>query len=234
MNSTILAWQFAGHNIFEWLFWTLATIVAILYMVLRSNAKHNTRNLRTPDYTVGSILSLSADEWRSFWNQGVRVIVPDVDLTLCGMHEDHLSEEVRLTIKMCQKMGFKFILASKSSTPRPNIYNELDGDGSWLQVWTSAKKHDITFLRGIKSMIRLAGWTLGPNYKILVIGDKLTDMGYSSVDENHGVITILANPQFGKDLPGEALVLRRHFENITLQTMGVKRCPEGLYAFRKT
>lgn len=213
MNSTIL----------EWLFWALVTILIIVYLVRWSNARRNSRNLRPPQYTATGILDLTPNDWERHWKAGVRVIVSDVDLTITGMKQDSISDEMRDCIWMLKRQGFKIILASKSSTSRFNIYHKLHGDSTWLQVWRCAIKEDPVFLSRIKDMMRSARWTLGLNYKILIIGDKLTDMGYSDPSENDRVITVLVNPQFGKDLLGEVLVMRRHFERITLKRMGVKR-----------
>jgi predicted HAD superfamily phosphohydrolase YqeG len=210
-------------TILEWLFWALVSAVFILYCARRFNASQNSRNLRPPQHTATGILALTPSDWEGHWKDGVRAIVFDVDLTITGMRQDEISNEVRDRIWMLQEMGFKIILASKSSTPRPNIYKRLHGDRQWLQVWRGAVKEDPAFLRRIKGMIGDAHWTLGPNYKILIIGDKLTDMGYSNPSENARVVTLLVNPQFGKDLPGEVLVMRRHFERITLRRMGVER-----------
>lgn len=224
MNSTFL----------EWLLWGFITFVIILYLVRYSNSRRNSSNLRRPQYVATGLLALTPNDWARHWEAGARLIVLDVDLTITDMEQDLISDEIRDCIWKLKQQGFKIILASKSKTPRKNICKRLHGDKSWLQIRTNIKKNSPSFLLSIKSMISDAGWTLGPDYKIILVGDKLTDMGYSDTNDER-VITILVNPQFGKDLLGETLVLRRHFENVTLRKMGVTRPPsrKALYAFRE-
>lgn len=236
MNSTIRIWEPSGYPLWQWLICGLITIAIIAYMIRWFNASRNSRNLRRPQYTARRLLDLTHRDWHGHWNAGARVAVLDVDLTITGMHQDDISEEMRDYIWELKRQGFKIILASKSKTSRKNIRKQLHGDESWLQIRTNVVKEDPSFLKSIKSMIADVGWTLGPDYKFVLVGDKLTDMGYSDGYESR-VITILTNPQFGKDLLGEYLVLRRHFENITLPKMGVQRAPRherALYLVSKT
>jgi predicted HAD superfamily phosphohydrolase YqeG len=229
MNSTILAWQFAGYNIFWWIISSAFLGYVVWLCLAHNNAMRNSKNLRRPDWVADSLFTIGRRQWISFREAGAKVIVFDVDLTLCSMHADELRDNVWRYLQDLRNLGYKIILASKSNPHLDEIYRDLNGDESWLLIWSGASKSSMTFLRGIKDRIRQAKWTLGLGYKIILVGDKLTDMGYSDADENSRVITILTNPQFGKDLPLETFpAMRRWRENITLREYwGIKRAAHG-------
>lgn len=211
--------------------WVLAPLLTlaggyIIWLTIASaRANCNARNLRPPSYVATDIFAI---DWQELWEQGVRVVVLDVDLTLCTMYGNCVSAEVADKLQDLKRMGFKVILASHSNKNLKQIAIQLNGGRgnyrSWLRTISKADKDSRGFYSSVRQRISSSPWDFKiPAYSIAYVGDKLTDMGYSVPHHDQRIIGVLTNPAFGKDLLREILILRRVRESFTLDYWHIER-----------
>lgn len=188
------------------------------------SAYFNRRGLRRPDFIARYIQDI---DWNELWAERVRILVFDVDNTLCPTYKDLTTDTVAF-LRMLKKMGFDIWLASKSNPNMQRIEQQVDGVARvyWPENNKGIKKPQVEFFNTFTRQ------TYGDHY-VAFIGDKLTDLGKRTMLYSQNTVSILVNP-LGKDLRGEnSLMLRRVRERFTLLRWRIKRYhpKSGKYTF---
>ena len=244
MNSTILAWQFAGYNIFWWLMATIPGIYLGWVAKTGSKARSNGRHLLPPQFVSDNMCIIDFDQPRKIYPQ-LRIIVIDCDLTCSGMWLSRMHPLAVHKLRTLMQEGWLIVLASKSNSHLEEMRRvHFDNDNRMLCI-SKAHKNSVTFLLRVVNLIRQErpDWNIDRLLKsvqvnsqdrlFVLVGDKLTDMGNYEASHAHYTVGVLTNRQFKRfgfmyDFPWEIFpLLRRYFEDLTLKFMDVKRADHG-------
>ena len=230
MNSTILAWQASNWDALI----SLITFGLVGFMLILCGmcwrAANNPKNLRKPKYVAWDIFAIP---FEAYVEEGVMILVVDVDRTLCRLSLRWWRAEKRLPARsvdhikrLHEKLGIKVVLATKSNENVHEMIRVQFEEEPWIAgvVTSKSKPYFIDIILGIA---KDRGWYFTKSSgRIMLVGDKLTDMSYSDKEKNRLVVPILTNPQGGHDNIGEYLIMRRTRENVLLRAMSIKRASE--------
>lgn len=140
-------------------------------------------------------------DFKSYYNNGFRAILFDIDNTLV-MHDAPLNEQAKMFIEELKGIGFKLCVVSNNSGPRVSTFAEAAG----IPYVSKAKKP--TSKGFVLAMERLGAG----RKETLAVGDQLfTDMWGAN---NSGIFSVLTKP-IGKD-PTIKIKLKRAGEKIVL------------------
>lgn len=227
MNSTILAWQLLSWDTLITVIMVPTLTLMVVNCVMLARAADNPKNLRKPKYVASSIFVVPAEVYDS---EGVMILIADIDRTVCRLSLWWWRAEKRLPTNavnhlklLHEKLGIKVILATKGNDNVHDMIREQFKNEDWIAgIKTSKSSPD--FLEKIWVIIRSRKWHFDPNsHRMMVAGDKLTDMGFDDETMNRLVVPVLTNPQGGHDIITEYMIMRRSRERLLLQAMGVKR-----------
>lgn len=200
------------------------TIWLIAAIILFIGAYFNKDGLKSPTHVLGSLEHIKQRDWYNvFWKGGIRVLVFDVDNTLCPTYTTLPEWAIKL-IKYLHGMDFDVWLASKSNPNMAIIEEQIRGYANiyWPEQHDGIKKPSTEFF----NFFMITG------QKVAFIGDKLTDMGRIEMKSPELAYSVLVNP-IGKDLYGEnSFMLRRARERCTLHGWRIKRAHDrGQFKF---
>lgn len=188
-----------------WILWAIGACVSAYF---------NRRDLRSPDFIARYIQDI---DWNELRAERVRILVFDVDNTLCPTYKDLTTDTVAF-LRMLKSLGFHIWLASKSNPNMQYIEQQVNGVAQvyWPRDNKDIKKPEVEFFSTFTRETY-------DNYYVAFIGDKLTDLGKRNMLHSQNAVSILVNP-LGKDLRGEnSLLLRRVRERFTLLGWHIKR-----------
>lgn len=227
MNSTIFAWQLLSWDSLIVVIMVPILTLMIIDCVMLARAADNPKNLRKPKYVAWDIFAIPIE---TYIQEGVMILVVDVDRTLCKLSLRWWRAEKRLPARsvdhlkwLHEKLGIKVVLATKSNENVHEMIRIQFRDEPWIRgIITSKSSPD--FLGKIFNIAHRCGWHFDSNSnRVMLAGDKATDMGFYDENTNHLVVPILTNPQGGRDNIGEYLIMRRSRERMLLNAMGVER-----------
>lgn len=230
MNSTIFAWQLLSWDTLIVVIMVPILTLMIANCVMLFRAADNPKNLRKSKYVAWDIFAIPLE---TYIKENVMILVVDIDRTLCKLSLRWWRAEKRLPLRsvnylkwLHKKLGIKIVLATKSNeNVHEMIRTQFNGEPWIMGIMTSKSSPD--FLGKIFNIAHRCGWHFDSNSnRVMLVGDKATDMGFDDENTNYLVVPILTNPQGGHDNIGEYLILRRGRERLLLSAMNIKRASE--------
>jgi predicted HAD superfamily phosphohydrolase YqeG len=170
------------------------------------------RHSRPPTFIAYRVYDIS---WETLYGCGIGIIVLDTHGTLCPIGTHILPDEAVALIKELNAKGFEVWLASKGTSSLGKIQRQL---GNHAQVFLpsehgGAEKPDTAFFEFFTR--RAKG--------VAFVGDRLTDLGVTSMSNANAVTSVLVNPMTPDPLNKNTLRLRRQRERFMLRSWGIKR-----------